>query len=62
VDHVLVTVRTHDVHDRVRLADVREEAVAEALALVRPRDLATSSMRSSRTGTTATFGSIVVNG
>ena len=38
VDHVLVAVRAHDVHDRVGLADVREEAVAEPLALVRAGD------------------------
>ncbi len=38
VDDVLVAVRAHDVDDRVGLADVREEAVAEPLALVRARD------------------------
>ena len=31
-------VRAHDVHDRVGLADVRQEAVAQALALVRAGD------------------------
>ena len=35
VDDALVAVGAHDVHDRVGLADVREEAVAETLALVR---------------------------
>ena len=38
VNHALVAVGAHDVHERVRLADVREEAVAETLALVRSRD------------------------
>ncbi len=34
MDHVLVAVRAHDVHDRVGLADVGEKAVAEPLAFV----------------------------
>ena len=83
VDDVRVGVRAHDVDDRVGLADVRQELVAQALALVRAGDQAgdvvegdrvlddlaradrsapTRSRRSSTTGTTATFGSIVVNG
>ena len=78
-----VAVRAHDVDDRVGLADVREEAVAEPLAAVRAGDQAgdvvevdrvvddlagADSRRDLRpgarraTGTTATFGSIVVNG
>ncbi len=36
----LVAVGAHDVHDRVGLADVGEEAVAEALALVGAGDQA----------------------
>ncbi len=40
VHDALVAVRAHDVHDRVGLADVRKEAVAQALALVRPGDQA----------------------
>ncbi len=35
VDHVLIAMGAHDVDDRVGLADVGQEAVAEALALVR---------------------------
>jgi hypothetical protein len=35
VDDVVVVVRADDVDDRVGLADVRQELVAEALALVR---------------------------
>ncbi len=78
----LVGVRAHDVQDRVGLADVREEAVAEALALVRAGDEPGDVVEVDRvvdelrraapsrrplearvaTGTTATFGSIVVNG
>ncbi len=38
VDHVLVAVGAHDVHDRVGLADVGEKAVAEPLAFVRAGD------------------------
>ena len=77
-----VVVGAHDVDDRVGLADVGQELVAQALALVRAAHeagdvvevdrvlddvrgadvSATCSRRSSRTGTTATFGSIVVNG
>ena len=35
VQHVVVVERAHDVHDRVGLADVREELVAESFALRR---------------------------
>ena len=38
MDDRVVVVRAHDVDDRVGLADVREEAVAEALAAVRAGD------------------------
>ena len=38
MDHVLVAVAAHDVQQRVGLADVGEELVAEALALVRAGD------------------------
>ena len=74
--------RADDVQQRVALADVGQELVAEALALGRaghqagdvveldrvpddvggPTVAATCSIRSSLTGTTATLGSIVVNG
>jgi hypothetical protein len=37
MDHVLIAVCAHNVDDRVCLANVREKAVAEALAGVRPR-------------------------
>ena len=83
VDDVLVGVGADDVQQRVALADVGQELVAEALALGRAgdeagdvveldrvpddvggarRSSATCSIRSSLTGTTATLGSIVVNG
>jgi hypothetical protein len=38
MDDVLVLVAADDVHERVRLADVGQELVAEPLALVRARD------------------------
>ena len=80
--HARVLVDAHDMDERVGLADVREELVAEPLALVRAphepgdvvevdrvvddvrradrrRDLVEARVA---TGTTATFGSIVVNG
>ncbi len=38
MDDRVVVVGAHDVDDRVGLADVRQEAVAEALAAVRARD------------------------
>ena len=38
MDDVRIGMRAHDVHERVGLADVREEAVAEPLAGVRARD------------------------
>ncbi len=37
MDHVLIAVHAHDVHDRVGLADVGEELVAEPLAFVGSR-------------------------
>ena len=37
VDHLGVVVGAHDVEDRVGLADVGQELVAEALALCAPR-------------------------
>ena len=38
MDDAVVAVRAHDVHDRVGLADVGQEAVAQPLALVRAGD------------------------
>ena len=40
VDHLRVVMRADHVQDRVGLADVRQELVAEALALVRAADQA----------------------
>ena len=36
--HVLILEAAHDLHDRVDLADVRQELVAQALALARAFD------------------------
>ena len=83
VDHAGVVVRADDVDDRVHLADVGQELVAQALAAVGARDEPGDVVEGDRvvdelgrahglgharraarprTGTTATFGSIVVNG
>ena len=53
VDHVRVGVHTDHVHDRVGLADVRQKLVAEALAVVRPRDEAGDVMERDRVGNDA---------
>ena len=79
----VVAVGADDVQQRVGLADVGQELVAEPLALVRARDEARDVVELDRVrhdargadglaprrraarrapGTTATFGSIVVNG
>ena len=50
MDHVRILVRADDMDDRVGLADVREELVAETLALVRAGDEAGDVVKRDRVG------------
>jgi hypothetical protein len=50
MDDPVVVVGADDVDDRVRLADVRQELVAEALALVRAADQARDVVEGDRVG------------